>query len=489
MRGPITSVRIPFGLLGGRMVSPAEVVSGLACGCVCPGCGAALVARKGSIAWCFAHHAKTGSESCSESAIHAVGKQVILDANALVVPAYVIEASGPTVDGEIHYSHRVLGVARRIRFDHAIGEVSEGGLRIDVVGYKGQRRLLLEIFVTHRVDADKLRKLQELGAPALEIDLSDMPRMGAGLVLEEVRKRVIDGNSHKNWLVFPGEQAARIELEQQLKTEIDAKNKKILREEEASRRRTSELERIRIANHSAYRALPDEEKERQWRKTLQIGDGWPDYIAPSTFDTPGLETPTRLWQALLFQNFVARRKGIKEGFTIDHVVTWAREWIGVKRAPGRDPIGVLRRYVAFLEARNYLAKSPFRPNESTVRYIVPADPQTKISAVVRAKAAEIKSVGAGGRAMVQSAEHRWQWNEKWPRRAVLYEEIHTQLQGSEHQAALSEAVDALGPLDRPETPDEFGHQLVAQGVPHIFTMETLKRLDLIVPHTKRYRPT
>lgn len=76
MRGPITSVRIPFGLLGGRMVSPAEVVSGLACGCVCPGCGAALVARKGSIAWCFAHHAKTGSESCSESAIHAVGKQV-----------------------------------------------------------------------------------------------------------------------------------------------------------------------------------------------------------------------------------------------------------------------------------------------------------------------------------------------------------------------------------------------------------------------------
>lgn len=35
----------PFGLRDGRLYAPADVPSGLACACVCPGCGAALIAN------------------------------------------------------------------------------------------------------------------------------------------------------------------------------------------------------------------------------------------------------------------------------------------------------------------------------------------------------------------------------------------------------------------------------------------------------------
>lgn len=46
-RGRTEDVQTPFGLHDGRLVSPVQVVRGLACECTCPGCGAVLVARKG----------------------------------------------------------------------------------------------------------------------------------------------------------------------------------------------------------------------------------------------------------------------------------------------------------------------------------------------------------------------------------------------------------------------------------------------------------
>ena len=37
--------RVPFGLREGRVWAPAEVASGLACNCICPGCQAPLIAK------------------------------------------------------------------------------------------------------------------------------------------------------------------------------------------------------------------------------------------------------------------------------------------------------------------------------------------------------------------------------------------------------------------------------------------------------------
>src|SRR5690606_13381933 len=41
-------LRVPFGERDGVLYSPAAVDGGLACGCRCPGCGRALLAKKGS---------------------------------------------------------------------------------------------------------------------------------------------------------------------------------------------------------------------------------------------------------------------------------------------------------------------------------------------------------------------------------------------------------------------------------------------------------
>jgi hypothetical protein len=50
--------RVPFGfdLQSGRLVDAASVPRGLKCGCVCPSCKIALVARHGDVnEWHFAH--------------------------------------------------------------------------------------------------------------------------------------------------------------------------------------------------------------------------------------------------------------------------------------------------------------------------------------------------------------------------------------------------------------------------------------------------
>jgi competence CoiA-like predicted nuclease len=89
--GPAPHLRTPFGLKGGRMVSPVEVESGLECRCTCVGCGARLIAKKGAkLAWHFAHHVVLAAQSCVETAIHAAAKQVFLENNWLQVPEKVV---------------------------------------------------------------------------------------------------------------------------------------------------------------------------------------------------------------------------------------------------------------------------------------------------------------------------------------------------------------------------------------------------------------
>lgn len=70
---PLAGVlKVPFGLKAGRMWSPKQVAPGRECGCVCPACGAPLVA-KAADSTCrrphFAHLAETDCRAGYETAL------------------------------------------------------------------------------------------------------------------------------------------------------------------------------------------------------------------------------------------------------------------------------------------------------------------------------------------------------------------------------------------------------------------------------------
>jgi hypothetical protein len=70
----------------GQMRGVDEVEQGLACNCVCPGCGSPLIAKKGRVR---VHHFAHQGASCTigaESALHRMAKQIVADERRLVEP-------------------------------------------------------------------------------------------------------------------------------------------------------------------------------------------------------------------------------------------------------------------------------------------------------------------------------------------------------------------------------------------------------------------
>ena len=79
---------LQFALKDNELVSVFDVPNGLECGCVCPECGAMLIARQGSKrTFHFAHYKAEECEKSIETALHFLGKKIICRTRRLFVPA------------------------------------------------------------------------------------------------------------------------------------------------------------------------------------------------------------------------------------------------------------------------------------------------------------------------------------------------------------------------------------------------------------------
>jgi hypothetical protein len=74
--------------------------------------------------------------------------------------------------------------------------------------------VLVEVAVTHRVDAAKLRRVQDLDLPTLELDLGSL---GGRVTLEGLRRLVIEGLEGKRWLHHPALRMKRAQLRREIR--------------------------------------------------------------------------------------------------------------------------------------------------------------------------------------------------------------------------------------------------------------------------------
>ena len=155
-----------YALRGSEIVFIDDVESGLKCNCTCPGCGEQLIARKGQKR---IHHFSHQSSSCEygyESSLHLAAKAILSTAKMITVP--------PTY-GLFPHSNKgndSLMAAKTINIDRVELEKQFGSVVPDIVIYTGDKKLFVEIYVTHRVDEEKRKKIEALGISAIEIDLS-----------------------------------------------------------------------------------------------------------------------------------------------------------------------------------------------------------------------------------------------------------------------------------------------------------------------------
>ncbi|MCO6490741.1 MAG: hypothetical protein J5I98_20155 [Phaeodactylibacter sp.] len=200
---------IPFGLRGLELLSIEEVPRGLACDCLCPACGAPLVAKKGARqAHHFAHYRGSACADALETSLHLKAKEVFQRVRQIAAPPVFL-----------HRQTVPIFEAQLLRFERVRLEQRLGRVVPDIILEAGGKRLLVEINVSHPSGIEKVRQLKKQGLSAIEIDALAIYRQ---LVKEHgqfradvFEKELVHSLEHKRWLFNDKQQRIEYKLRKQ----------------------------------------------------------------------------------------------------------------------------------------------------------------------------------------------------------------------------------------------------------------------------------
>ena len=208
---PGTSPRTIFGMApSGDLIHVLDAPRGTG-HLTCPDCAAPLFPRRGRVRRAhFAHASVRGHGECQhagETALHRVAKEIIAAGPALRLPW--AELDGPA-------GREIVQPGEWVSFGEVKVEPREDGLRPDLVatlvreGEDGvsRHRLIIEVKVSHAVDARKLALLKARGESVLEIDLS---RVDRDLSREALAEQIL-GKAPRVWLFHRRVERRRLEI-------------------------------------------------------------------------------------------------------------------------------------------------------------------------------------------------------------------------------------------------------------------------------------
>ncbi|MCP9231238.1 MbcA/ParS/Xre antitoxin family protein [Mesorhizobium sp. LMG 17147] len=149
----------------------------------------------------FAHHHRDACGGGPETALHKLAKQIVKERLTLFVPKRI------ATHGDVE---RVLPGREEIALGSASLEFRDPqqivpDLYVTIQG----RKLFVEIAVTHPCDDEKIRRIREHGIPAIEIDLSRLPRDAT----PEVVANAVIRSAPRKWLFNKAIDDAVVELQ------------------------------------------------------------------------------------------------------------------------------------------------------------------------------------------------------------------------------------------------------------------------------------
>ncbi|CAO3358000.1 antitoxin Xre/MbcA/ParS toxin-binding domain-containing protein [Azospirillum melinis] len=275
----------------GRILHVTEVPSGLACGCVCPGCKGVLVAHKGEErAHHFVHHAPSSCTGAYESALHKLAKQLISERGLITTPAIVARHGD---------EERALRAETVFRPDSVVLEKGMDGIRPDVIARKGDRALLVEIAVTHFCGPEKIALIQGRQLAAIEIDLRTVPHDAPKDVLEDA----ILFSAPRYWLFNRHEAGAVARMqaeEERRKAEAQAREERQRQQRLAKVNR--EADRLAMAYRQRFNHVPPGPKTAE--SVLRVLDAGLDHLlAPGIPGTVSFSVSATAWQSVVLDRF------------------------------------------------------------------------------------------------------------------------------------------------------------------------------------------
>ena len=171
-------VSLFWALKNNETVHISEVPSGLQCECICPVCNGKLEAHKGKIkVHHFKHYEITNCQGALETSIHLASKRLFLAKKEVLLPdlfAYVPEFGNQKVQSKKQYKSKT--VIEECKIDDFQPDIFME-IEIKRKGITHLAPLIVEIAVTHFVDAEKLVKIKKKGISAIEISLDKIERI------------------------------------------------------------------------------------------------------------------------------------------------------------------------------------------------------------------------------------------------------------------------------------------------------------------------
>ena len=161
--------------------------NGKNCNCKCLLCDEELQARQGLIrGWHFKHHINPNCSGGQESALHKLGKQILIDNSYIKVPRH-----------------------NTINYSNAVAEKDLETKRPDVTAVFNDEPIFFEIVVSNPVDYNKEEMFINGQHRSIEIDLSECLTSS----FEEIKKSVLDKTENKR-VIFWETEVATVEIMQ-----------------------------------------------------------------------------------------------------------------------------------------------------------------------------------------------------------------------------------------------------------------------------------
>lgn len=278
----------------GLMLHIDQVASGLGCDCKCPACGAALVARKGpEKEHHFGHHTSKNCTTALETSLHKFAKQVLLKHLKVLVPA---------VEANLLGRWKSKSEAKFFSLDTVVLEQRFDKIVPDVIAQKGDRKLLIEIFVTHRCSPAKIEFVRREGLSMMEINLSRVPRLAP---MEEIEAAILQA-APRHWVYNPFITG----LEEQIRQQLEAETQRAREHEEIKRRAEQEAFERQISSLTALvdkarigREIVRFDNREEVFKAIQDA-GYAKAIGIRLAGDYVFRTERGYWQAMIVEHFI-----------------------------------------------------------------------------------------------------------------------------------------------------------------------------------------
>lgn len=212
-----------YGFRNGRLVHVSEVPRGQLCGCTCVSCHLGLIAKKGpKRKHHFAHRSYSLCDGGIETTLHLLAKEIFQEIDQFSIPTYNFHRERKTKVGTTISHDKLVARGGNVKVDEVNIECAAQGFIPDIVVTSNNKKLLIEVAVTHLVDRNKMRHIRKHGLPAIEIrlDWSD-----ALLTKAELSKKLILDVNCKHWLFHPFQKEAEAEFFAKLRNAIRFKKR------------------------------------------------------------------------------------------------------------------------------------------------------------------------------------------------------------------------------------------------------------------------